>query len=483
MKPGQKKWLLACLTLLAGIMVITWLFIRSQTNEFLYQSANIDAKVLCSGIFISDRTVDDIITNSEMIATMNVPFYLEVDIKPHIDKQAKTALVEMTAPLLLTQITSKTARFYGKQGCVLDADDGAIHFTPVTVESSLPPADTLPWPMGDLNPGPDEAHAKAIDMAKLEQALDIIFANPAEKTMAFLVVHQGRIVAERYGNGMTKDTPLESWSMGKSLAATLIGRLLRETGLSLDAPAPIPAWRNDSKAQITIRNLLNMSSGIEFQRNTTIKSAFRDHLYVYTAGMDTMAYINAKPLEFAPNTVGRYRNSDPLSLMYILKLSVERQEENYLAWPQQHLFDKIGARHFVLEPDPYGLLLISGYDFGVARDWARVGMLYLQDGVWSGERLLPEGFVEFITAPAPAWDAKPRSYGGLFWLNEYNMFKALPEDTFYMAGAGGQYTWVVPGFDLIIVRQGHRSGQRQENLKQTLDDAHALIVSAVSSSS
>ena len=479
-KVNIKRWLILCLALVIGGMSITYLIIRSQAREFLFQSANIDAKVLCTATFVSRRTIDDVLTNSEMIATMNVPFYLKVDVSANIDRLSKSTVVEIKAPLLLTQVTSKKARLYGAQGCVLDADDGAIHFTPVVVESILPPADTLPWPMGDLDPGANEEHLKSIDLSKLEQALDLIYANPAEQTMAFLVVHRGKIVAERYGDGITKDTPLESWSMGKSLGATLIGRLLQETKLTLDTPAPIPEWQGDPKEKITIRNLLNMSSGIQFHRDAAIKSAFRDHLYVYTAGMDTMAYINAKPLEFKPNTVGRYRNSDPLSLMYILKRTVENRGENYLRWPQQNLVDKIGARHFVLEPDPYGLLLISGYDFGVVRDWARVGMLYLQDGVWNGQRLLPEGFVEFIATPAPAWDARPRSYGGLFWLNEYNVFKALPRDSFFMAGAGGQYTWIIPELDLVIVRQGHRLGQRQDSLKQTLDNAHALIISSVS---
>jgi CubicO group peptidase (beta-lactamase class C family) len=110
----------------------------------------------------------------------------------------------------------------------------------------------------------------------------------------------------------------------------------------------------------------------------------------------------------------------------------------------------------VLEPDPYGNFLLNGYELAPARDWARLGLLYLQDGVWNGERLLPEGWVDFVRTPAPAWSEPV--YGGMFWLNWTGTWP-VPADAFYMAGAGGQYVFIVPTHDLVVVRLGHYKGQ------------------------
>ncbi|MFQ5790748.1 MAG: serine hydrolase domain-containing protein, partial [Acidobacteriota bacterium] len=165
----------------------------------------------------------------------------------------------------------------------------------------------------------------------------------------------------------------------------------------------------------------------------------------------------SKPLQFPPNTEGRYRNSDPLTLGYIIKKTVTDRGEEYLTFPQRALFDRLGIRKQVLETDPYGNFLLTGYDYGTARNWARLGLLYLQDGVWEGERILPEGWVKFVSTPAPAW--KEPVYGGLFWINgtgEWN----LPKDAYFMAGGGGQRVFIVPSHDLVIVRMGHFRGDR-----------------------
>ena len=141
---------------------------------------------------------------------------------------------------------------------------------------------------------------------------------------------------------------------------------------------------------------------------------------------------------------------------YIVKRTVESLDEDYLTYPQRELFDKIGIRKLVLETDPYGNFISSGYELGTARDWARLGQLYLQDGVWEGQRLLPEGFVDFVRTPAPAWENEEgmpsvSRYGGFWWLNTTANWDA-PEDAYWAAGAGGQTTLVIPSRDVVIVR-------------------------------
>ena len=175
--------------------------------------------------------------------------------------------------------------------------------------------------------------------------------------------------------------------------------------------------------------------------------------------------------------MGRYRNTDPVLTNYLIRLAVEKRREPYHAFPQKALFDKIGVRTMVLETDPYGNFLTQGYELGAARDWARIANLYLQDGVWNGERLLPEGFVKFVSTVAPAWEADHRPiYGGFFWINGDSTFPA-PKSAYYMAGVGGQNVLIVPTHDLAIVRLGHYKGATAGG--RSLRQAVALLMEAV----
>ena len=156
--------------------------------------------------------------------------------------------------------------------------------------------------------------------------------------------------------------------------------------------------------------------------------------------------------------MGRYRNTDPVLINYLIRLALDKKKEPYHAFPQKALFDKIGVRNMVMETDPNGNFLTQGYELGAGRDWARIANLYLQDGVWNGERILPEGYVKFVSTLAPAWEADRRPiYGGFFWLNGDSTFP-VPKDAYYMSGVGGQTTLIVPSHDLVVVRLGHYKG-------------------------
>ena len=201
---------------------------------------------------------------------------------------------------------------------------------------------------------------------------------------------------------------------------------------------------------------------------------YPDHLYVYTGAIDAQAWAITRPPQWPPNTVGRYRNSDPLTLAYLVKKAALARGADYLSFPQKLLFDKIGVRRMTLETDPFGNFLGQGYELAPGRDWARIGLLYLQDGVWNGERLLPPGFVDFVRTPAPAWSTP--IYGGMFWLNRAKDFP-VPEDAFYMAGVGGQHTIIIPTHDLVVVRLGHYGGVEEGT--GALNRALALLMAAI----
>jgi CubicO group peptidase (beta-lactamase class C family) len=284
-------------------------------------------------------------------------------------------------------------------------------------------------------------------------------------TAAFVVTWKGRLIAERYGEGLTAQTPLESWSMGKSITATLLGILIKDGVYDLDQPAPIPEWQTpgDPRAKIRIVDLLHMSSGLRIKApqdpDYDPTGPYPDHVYLYTGSIDSFHYAATRPLQWPPNTVGRYHNTDPVLISYLIRLGVEKRGHEYLSFPQRELFDKLGIRTMVIETDPFGNFLGQGYEAGSGRDWARLGNLYLQNGVWNGERILPEGYTKFVSTLAPAWAADNRPiYGAFFWLNGNGRYP-IPRDAYYMSGAGGQTTLIIPSHDLVVVRLGHYRGE------------------------
>ena len=432
------------------------------------------AKTLCSAVFVTGL--------DPAFAAENVGFFSGPrEHRAHvtaIDVDRGQRRVRLTLP----DGVVRTARHNGDHGCValpVGADD--VFFEPVDIASALPNPWTLPWPMGDATP--DAPLAKGVDGAKVAQAVDAAF-DPAEAmTAAFVATHRGRIVGERYADGVTLRTPLESWSMGKSLTATLMGVLIQQGVYDLWQPAPVPEWQTagDPRRRIRIGDILRMSSGLRFRGvadpDFDPALGYPDHLYVYTGAVDSFAWAATRPPQWPPNTIGRYRNSDPVLVNYLVRLGVEGRGDDYLSFPQRELFDKIGVRGMVLETDPYGNYLLQGYELAPARDWARLGNLYLQDGVWNGERILPEGYADFVSTVAPAWEADGRPiYGGFFWLNTTGTFP-VPRDAYYMSGAGGQTTLIVPSHDLVVVRQGHYAGAAAGG--RALRNALALLMEAI----
>jgi CubicO group peptidase (beta-lactamase class C family) len=427
------------------------------------------AKILCSAVFISGRDLETAIEEDGFFVAPRESRSKVVDTV--VDSAAQEVR------LTLANGVTRAARRLGDQGCVtLPRGSDDVFFTPVDVRSSLPDAQTLDWPMGDRR----SPLQPEVDRAKVEAAVAAAFDPPQGLTAAFVVVHKGRLIAERYQEGLDPATPLPAWSMGKSITATLMGLLIRDGVYDLWQPAPVTEWQraDDVRRDIRIADLLRMSSGLRFvapqDPDYDPARGYPDHLYTYTGAIDSFRWAITRPPQWLPNTIGRYRNSDPLTINYLVKRAVTARAEEYLGWPQRRLFDRLGIRHMVLETDPYGNFLLQGYVLGPARDWARLGLLYLQDGVWNGERLLPEGFVDFVRTPAPAWEAPV--YGGFFWLNRRGWWP-VPEDAFFMAGSGGQYTLIIPTHDLVVVRMGHYKGA--EFGEPALARALALLMDAV----
>ncbi len=426
-----------------------------------------NAHHLCAGVFVVGRELrrpPDVVLARDIARFQH--FRWEEAFDYAVDWERRR--VTVSAPGL----PSRSAGYHGDQGCVVEAaSDPGLRFKPVEVPSSLPDPRTQPWPTGDL--GALGALPPGADAEAFDRVLDQAMGPAGQNTRALVVVHGGRIVGERYAEGFGPHTPQLSWSQGKSLAAALVGVLVQRGELALDQPAPIEEWHadpEDPRARIRIRDLLHMSSGLDFLNlGVTGPRAFtaaNEHFRIYQDAVDVCRHAIEQPMDLPPDSLFRYRNSDPLTLTCLVRRIVEEGGETWLDFPRRALFDRIGIRDAVLETDRFGNFIITGYDFLSAYDWARFGLLHLWDGVWEGERILPEGWAGFVSAPAPADPS--RSYGGLFWVNDGGRFPSLPRDAYTAAGFMGQNTVIIPSLDLVVVRLGPSPGGSDRYLDRVI---------------
>ncbi|HLU05214.1 MAG TPA: serine hydrolase [Woeseiaceae bacterium] len=343
------------------------------------------------------------------------------------------------------------AAFRDSMGCTLlppHWDEGDLPRLPYVAYPAAPDVADLPFPRGDrTGAGPDGLHESAGGLRNvLERAFDGASYGKGVVTAGIVIVRDGNIIAERYRPGFGVHTGYRTWSTAKSISAALIGIAAHKGLLELDAPAAIPEWQypDDPRQAITYKHLLWMSSGLSSGGNNTYA--------VYFGGQDVVSAVTTTPLDVEPGTRWKYANNDSLLLLRALR-HVLGSDLEYLRFPYDELLHRIGMYHTRMETDHLGNFVGSSQVYTTARDLARFGVLLANDGVWEGERLLPEGWVEFSKTPAPAKPVEEgtRGYGAQFWL--LNSTPGIPEDTFTTAGNKGQYITVVsPG--LVIVRTG-----------------------------
>jgi CubicO group peptidase (beta-lactamase class C family) len=257
--------------------------------------------------------------------------------------------------------------------------------------------------------------------------------------------------------------------MTKSITSALIGILVGQGKLKVDEPAPIEEWKKpgDPHGKITVEHLLRMSAGFDFHHDMNPTGQRQQALF---GGIDSVAYSVRCPLEVEPGTRWEYANANPHCLLKLIRDIVGKEDiADYISFPRRALFNRIGMRSAIIEPDPYWNFIGTSFGWATARDWARFGLLYLNDGVWEGKRILPEGWVAYTRTPAPADPLK--HYGALFWLNagaeefkditpekkgERNVppFPRLPADAFFPIGHDGKRVAIIPSKKLVVVRLG-----------------------------
>jgi CubicO group peptidase (beta-lactamase class C family) len=451
MTPRFKNALLG-LTLLLLILVAAggW-----YLNQAVPIGTGHAAKYLCSYTFISGLEPERVFQED-----VRVEHFLFDYMTYEVDPSRKTVSVDLMG------LFGSRAIYREGCGCTLltetsEADLRAQTFMlPASGAALSTPDPAAPWPEGNAPAsGPPPA---GVDPARLTRALDEAFseAEPVHpvKTRAVVVVYDGRIVAERYAPGFTADTPLLGWSMTKSVTNALVGVLVGKGLLDLQAPAPVPEWRSDGnpRSRITLDQLLKMSSGLEFDEDY---SEFGDATEMLYRSSDFAAYAARKPLAAEPGELWNYSGGTANILARIVRQSAGRLYENYYGFLHHEFFDRIGMSSAVIEPDPSGTFVGSSYAFATPRDWARFGLLFLQEGIWDGQRVLPADWVAYTVAPAPA--APRGQYGALFWLNAGSAsdptdreWPEVPPDAFYASGHHSQSVVVIPSRKLVLVRFG-----------------------------
>lgn len=406
-----------------------------------------NAKAMCTCVFVSGRDKKNIDT-SEL-----ADFPLSV-------AQNEINLKDFSVTSSVLGIAKKKAIYRKGIGCTLinELNENRVRSQPFSIPS--PPllnADTIPWPFGDKTA---DTVPSTIDNVILHAAVGKAFIesspNKKQRTRAVVVVYNGQLVAEKYAPGFNKNTKMYGWSMAKSLTAALIGTMVKQGKLNVAEPAPVPEWsnKNDPRHAITIENLLQQTSGLNFAEEYSKASDVTTMLYK----TDNMAAFTANhSLAHKPGSVFSYSSGNSNILSRIIRQTVG--EKDYAAYPATALFYKIGMYNTSLEPDASGTYVGSSYVNATARDFARFGLLYYNDGVWNGEKILPEGWVKQTFTP-PASN-KLKNYGYQFWLNGNNKddlskrkYPDAPADMFYCDGYGYQAIYIIPSKKLVIVRLG-----------------------------
>lgn len=432
------------------------------------------AKLMCSAVFAAGRD-PDLVRQQEFQRRTSPGRYLSLA-SLEVDLQAR----EVTATLF--GLGERLAVFRDGLGCTAtegisaaelraQGDAGALDAAPVDP--------TALWPEGEATlvdrlPGHVDARA-------LEQAVDRAFAEVEPQrprnTRALVVVHRGRIVAERYAEGFGPSTGHLSNSMAKTVIGALVGVLVRQGRLDVHDRAPIEEWSNpsDQRHAITLDDLLRMRSGLSFDENYT---NLRSDITMMYVGGDLAGFAASKPLEASPGTVWKYSTGTSNILGRIVSENAGSTWAERLSFPRRELFEPLGMRYTVLEVDGSGSFVGGSSVFASARDFARFGLLYLNDGMWNGQRILPEGWVDYTLTPTPG--VPPGySYGAQVWLNDNadvseRRWPALPADTFVMRGHQQQYVAVVPSRELIVVRLG-----LTESADWTLQSVVADVIGAL----
>ena len=449
------KWLLG-LAVLAVVGVAIWLY--AAPPALIRVASGYSAKIVCSNVFVARRDPDNILRVDVQAPGHWLLGYMSVD----VDRDQKTV-----AAALLGIFGKSVAVARDGLGCASVPDGDVARAKAVQAPATAPAAqqDAL-WPEGNR-----VAPSQAPDFQAILNDASLI----GKGMRAVVVVHNGRIIGERYADGFSADTPLLGWSMTKTVTAAMIGTLVRDGKLAVDRKELFEPWKADGRKDISLADLMAMSSGLEFNEDYGDVTDVTRMLYLEP---DMAGFAESKPLTGDVGKAWSYSSGTTLMLSRIWQDALG-EPAKALDWPRQALFGPLGMNSAVLEADENGTFVGSSYLYATARDWARFGQFLLQDGTWNGAQILPAGFVSWMREEAPASKGE---YGkGQVWLRgpdagvpagaDPDAGFDLPADTFWMLGHDGQSVAIIPSKKLVVVRLGltpSKLGYRTQGLVAAL---------------
>lgn len=386
----NRREVISLLTLVILVMLGAGLH---YTRELISLGVAYKAKILCSSVFISNRDPESILNEDLAVDDLGILRYFDAQVDRGSSKASSSFM----------GFISQTAVYRPGLGCTLTYGRHVLEplaFSNTVNHKRVP--DLGAWPPLHANP----LVAGNVDGRKLEAALDWAFSEPdtehLRRTRAVVIVHKGQIIGERYAPGFDRDTPLIGWSMTKSVMHALVGVLVAQGKLSVTDKILAPEWQGSSNGRdmITLNHLLQMSSGLEF--NEDYSNPLSDVTYMLLRVPDTAAYAAEKDLVAEPGSKWRYSSGSTNILSRFVRQKLGDAE--YLTFPRRALFGPLGMDSAVIEPDDSGTFVGSSFMYATVRDWAKFGQLYLQDGLWGGKRILPEGWVRYATIAAAQAD-------------------------------------------------------------------------------
>ncbi len=393
------------------------------------------AKKMCSCTFIAERSQESIQSEDLNLG----PISLTKTKINHVSKSVTSSIFGLSP---------KTAVYRNDVGCILM--DGVDDYKTSLIVNRPALSPVSKWPQGTntlYDSIPNEVNMAKLNAA-VDQAFDKSLGMDSMMTRAVVVVYKNQLLAEKYANGFSPETEILGWSMTKSITSTLVGMLVEEGILNLEDKTLFESWTNDDRRNITLRDMLQMQSGLAFQEEYAELSDATKMLFM---SEDASVIPRIQFSEHEPGTHWSY-SSGTTNLLSKLVMNKIGNKEEYLRFPYDSLFNKIGMNSAVLETDESGLYTGSSFCYATPRDWAKFGLLYLNNGNWYGDQVVEESWVDFVQDPASNSDGE---YGGQFWLNyNHSTYPDAPADLYSCNGFQGQFVFIIPSRDLVIVRMG-----------------------------
>jgi len=415
------------------------------------------AKGMCSSVFLANKS-------PERVASEDLSFFPISLAKSKIDYNEKSVTCRVFG------LAKRKAIYREGLGAVLvlNKSEEELKKDEIRIPEPGYSQDTIPWPKGDILP---EEKPAGVNYTRLNELIDTCFdapgSEPLKKTLSIAVVYDNQLIAEKYLNGYDSKTMFHGWSMTKSITGSLAGILNEEGKLNIDEPAGFKEWANDDRKNITVKNIIQMSSGLDWYENYFTIS---DATVMLMQNYDMLASVLDNKLESAPGTVWNYSSGDANLLSGILRDRINN-DTDYHNFIYTKLLYPTGMLHTKVETDGSGLFVASSYSYGSTRDWARFGLLFLNNGVFAGDTVLSEKWVDFMKTPA---EASNERYAGTFWLDKSKRdLKNFPDDVFAAHGFLGQRIYIIPSKKLVVVRMGY--GVSDFNLSNFLSEVISTL--------